>query len=250
MLSIRPISCLADNYIWVLQHGCSVIAVDPGEAPPLLDYLQQNRLELTAVLLTHRHADHVGGLPEICAAHAPAVYGPASIAGVTHPLRGGEQVRLLETDWQVIAVPGHTDEHLAYYGAGALFCGDVLFGAGCGRVFDGTPQQLHASLNKLTALPADTQVYSAHEYTLANLRFAAAVEPGNPAISQRTENERRKREQQQPTLPSTLALELATNPFLRCAAPTVIRSVHERAPEASSPEEVFTVLREWKNHFK
>lgn len=250
MLSIHPLPCLDTNYIWVLRQGRSAIAVDPGEASPLIEYLQQNDLVLTGILITHRHADHIGGLSTLCSHHAIPVYGADCIAGVTHPVNDGDSLHLLDIDWQVLSTPGHTDEHLVYYGAGMLFCGDVLFGAGCGRIFDGTPQEMHASLQKLDALPPETLIYSAHEYTLSNLRFAAEVEPDNTAIARRSAGDQAKLASGHPTLPSTLALERETNPFLRCNIPTVIHSARQHTPSSNTPIEVFTTLREWKNHFK
>lgn len=250
MLNILPLPCLDDNYIWVLRQGRQVLAVDPGDATPLLEYLQNNDLELSGILLTHRHADHVNGVPALREALAPPVYGPPSVAGVTHPVNDGDILKLLGASWQVIATPGHTHEHLAYYGAGALFCGDALFGAGCGRLFDGTPEEMHASLMRLATLPADTLVFSAHEYTLANLRFAAVVEPDNAEIKQRQLSDQVKREEKQPTLPSTIAVELATNPFLRCDAASVIESARRHNSAARTPIEVFATIRDWKNHFK
>ncbi|SFN38458.1 hydroxyacylglutathione hydrolase [Formivibrio citricus] len=250
MLSIHPLPSLETNYIWVLQQGRSAVAVDPGDAAPLVEYLQQNQLELRAILVTHRHADHTDGLPALHHAFPAPVHGPATIPGVTHPVRDGDTLRLLDRDWRVLATPGHTDEHVAYYGDGALFCGDVLFGAGCGRIFDGTPQEMYASLMKLNALPPDTLVYSAHEYTLPNLRFAAAVEPGNPVIARRIALDQEKIAHGQPTQPSALADEQATNPFLRCDVPEVIANARLHMPQAHTPTEVFAALREWKNHFK
>lgn len=249
MLNIYPLPCLENNYIWVLQRGRFAVAVDPGDPEPLIKHLKQQALELAGILLTHRHTDHIGGLPALISTFSPSVYGPAAIDGVTHPLNDGDTFRLLDIDWKTLATPGHTDEHIVYYGAGALFCGDTLFGAGCGRLFDGTAQEMYASLMKLNVLPQETLIYCAHEYTLANLRFASAVEPDNPAIAHRCTTDRTRLAAGCPTLPSTLAQEQATNPFLRCTMPTVIKTAREHVPEASTPIEIFAALREWKNHF-
>ncbi len=250
MFSISAVPCFDDNYIWVLQCGREAIAVDPGDAAPLLAHLQRKALSLTAVLITHRHADHIGGLPVLAEHCAVPVYGPASIAGVTHPVRGGDVLQLQNIAIQVLATPGHTHEHLSYLTTMALFCGDTLFGAGCGRVFDGSMEEMHASLMQLTALPPETLVCCAHEYTQSNLRFAAAVEPQNDAIAARISDTRTKRAIDQPTVPSTIGLERATNPFLRCDQPDVINAARQHTPQASTPVAIFATLRNWKNHFK
>ncbi|MDR2113155.1 MAG: hydroxyacylglutathione hydrolase, partial [Candidatus Accumulibacter sp.] len=190
MLDVTRIPALKDNYIWLLRKDAAAAVVDPGDAAPVLDVLRREGLTLSSLLITHHHLDHRGGVGDLLA-HSPSakVFGPAreSITGVTCPLRGGECVRLapLGLDLQVIAVPGHTQGHLAYYGEGCLFCGDTLFGGGCGRLFEGTPRTMFESLARLAALPDDTRVYCAHEYTEANLRFALAVEPGNRALRRR-----------------------------------------------------------------
>lgn len=247
-MEISALPCFDDNYIWLLQRGRDVVAVDPGEAAPLLDYLAQEKLNLVAILITHRHRDHIGGLPALAASCSAPVYGPAGIEGITRQLNDAECIDLLDGQFTVIATPGHTREHLCYYGEGRLFCGDTLFAGGCGRVIDDTPEILYDSLQKLAALPPDTQVCCAHEYTLANLAFAAVVEPGNTALQRRITAEAAKRAAGESTLPSTLALELQTNPFLRCTEAEVIRSV--QLPPAQAASAVFSALRTWKNHFK
>lgn len=250
MFSISVVPCFDDNYIWVLRKGREALAVDPGDAAPLLAWLENQSLHLAAILITHRHSDHVGGLP-VLAAHQPVpVYGPAGIAGVTHEAKPSSVLRLLDTDIRVLATPGHTHEHLSYLTDEALFCGDTLFGAGCGRVFDGCMADMHASLMTLAALPPETLVCCAHEYTQSNLRFASAVEPDNDVIAARISDVRTKRAIGQPTVPSTIGLELATNPFLRCDHPDVISAARQHQPDAHSAAEVFSALRNWKNHFK
>ncbi|GGP26776.1 hydroxyacylglutathione hydrolase [Silvimonas amylolytica] len=250
MFKITPIPIFDDNYIWLLQNGTAAVAVDPGSAPPLLDYLKANQLDLVAILATHHHADHVGGLAELAAAAPCPVYGPGSIAGVTNPVTDGDTIRLLDADFRIIALPGHTLDHIGYIGAGGVFCGDTLFAGGCGRLFEGTPAQMFRSLSALASLPQDTRVYCTHEYTLSNLRFARAVEPDSAPLAARIINETAKREINQPTLPSSIGLELATNPFLRADEPAVIAAAQTRDPAAQNPVSVFATLRRWKDEFR
>jgi len=258
-VELFALPAFTDNYIWVLRHAGQVAVVDPGDAAPVLDYLAKSGDRLCAVLVTHYHADHIGGIGEIIAHHPAPVYGPASenIATVTHPLHGGEHISLpaIETEFDVIPVPGHTLGHIAYYGpgigdTGAVLCGDTLFAAGCGRIFEGTPAQMHASLSKLAVLPAPTFVYCTHEYTAANLRFALAVEPDNPAIQQRSKDVAIARAAGKFTVPTQIGLELETNPFLRSDAPAVRAAATARLghPPVNALE-TFTAIREWKNHF-
>lgn len=252
MFQVVGIPVFRDNYIWLLRKGAQAVVVDPGDANPVLRLLDQQGLSLAAILITHYHMDHQGGVVELLS-HFPAeVFAPdvESIAGVTRPLGGGETINLvvLGSELQVIAVPGHTLGHLAYYGSGCLFPGDTLFGAGCGRLFEGSAAQMHASLMRLAALPDETAVYCAHEYTEANLRFAVMVEPQNPALKQRLDDVLMLRATGQWTIPSTIGVEKRTNPFLRCDEPSVIAAARRRAPTmASDPVSVFATLREWKN---
>ena len=250
---VIAIPAFRDNYIWLLRRGDNAVVVDPGDAAPVAAVLEQEGLRLAAILVTHHHADHQGGVAALVAAGQPAVYGPAaeSITGLTHPLSGGERVSIPEiaAEFRVLAVPGHTRGHLAYVSGRHLFCGDTLFGAGCGRLFEGTPAQMAASLAAIAALPDATEVHCAHEYTEMNLRFAAAVEPDNPAVRQRIAAARELREQGLATVPSTLALEKATNPFLRCAEAAVIAAAAARGGNAMDPVSVFATLRAWRNDF-
>ena len=255
MIEILALPAFKDNYIWLLRKGRSAVLVDPGEAAPARLALQREGLQLAAILVTHKHADHQGGIAELLAESGAdvAVYGPAdeSITGLTHPLRGGEELHLaaLGADFRVLAVPGHTLEHLAYYGAGCLFSGDTLFTGGCGRLFEGTPAQMHASLASLAALPPETQVYCAHEYTEANLRFALAVEPDNAALRARYAAVVEQRRNGVATVPEELVLELATNPFLRTAQPAVRAAARAHDAQADDEVSVFAALRAWKNSF-
>jgi hydroxyacylglutathione hydrolase len=253
MFDVIRIPAFKDNYIWLLRKGASALVVDPGDACPVLEVLAREGLTLESILVTHHHADHQGGVAGLLT-HFPAkVFGPAaeSITALTQPLRGGETIRLefLGVDFEIIAVPGHTLGHIAYYGSGSLFCGDTLFGAGCGRLFEGSPAQMHDSLTRLAALPDRTAVYCAHEYTEANLRFALAVEPGNSDLLKRVDEVAVARTRGWATVPSTIALEKATNPFLRCTEPEIVASAQRRVAQAKDALEVFTVLREWKNGF-
>jgi len=247
MITISPLPAFTDNYLWLLQDSvqkrCAV--VDPGDAAPVLGWLDKHSdWQLTDILITHHHGDHTGGVKRLKQASGARVFGPANenIPACDNALNGGEVIKVLGLTFQIIAVPGHTLGHIAYYHADKqnplLFCGDTLFAAGCGRVFEGTLEQMHKSLMQLSTLPDNTQIYCAHEYTLNNLRFAAAAEADNPHIQQRLAKVIALREQGGISLPSTMAIERLTNPFLRC------HTIKNKSPEA-----VFAELRTWKDKF-
>lgn len=256
MLTLHPVPAFNDNYLWLLHDQQQAWVVDPGDAAPVQAYLQQHGLTLAGILLTHHHHDHIDGVAELRQIWNCPVFGPA-FEELPEPLQrvaGGETLQLLGLNVQVLPVPGHTSGHVAYFAevpgqAPLLFCGDTLFSAGCGRLFEGTPAQMHQSLQSLAALPDATRVCCAHEYTLSNLRFAQAVEPGNPDVTQHLAHCQALRAQGQPTLPSTVAQEKRINPFLRCQVPEVQAMARSQAPQAHTPLEVFTALREWKNRF-
>lgn len=250
-MQIEPLLAFEDNYIWALVENGQVVVVDPGEAAPVERYLEKVGTRLTAILVTHRHGDHTGGIAELVTRHVVPVYGPMREAAevVTHPLVDGDRVTVLGMEFAVIDVPGHTLGHIAYYARDVgLFCGDTLFGAGCGRVFEGTLAQMHASLARLAALPPDTRIYSAHEYTQSCLRFAKTVEPDNAAIDARIARVAAMRALGKPSVPSTLAEELATNPFLRWDAPAVRNAAAARLgrPPANDAE-TFGAIRLWRD---
>jgi hydroxyacylglutathione hydrolase len=251
MFDITAIPAFKDNYIWLLQRGDQAFVVDPGDAGPVIRHLEQAGLSLAGILITHHHADHQGGVAALLERYRPLVYAPEieSITGRTHPLNGGESIDVLGQEVAVLAVPGHTLGHLAYRAGDALFCGDTLFGAGCGRLFEGTPAQMADSLGRIATLPDETRIFCAHEYTEMNLRFALAVEPDNPAIHHRVAAVAAKRALGQPSVPSTLAEERATNPFLRCEVPSVIAAARAHAAVDDQKVAVFAAIRAWRNVF-
>ena len=256
-MNLIPLPAFQDNYLWLLQDGKRAIVVDPGDASPVLAGLRQASAQLEAILVTHHHMDHTGGVAALREATGATVYGPQDepIPAPCLPVHDGMVVTTLDLPFEVIAVPGHTAGHVAYYCADAggsplLFCGDTLFSGGCGRLFEGTPAQMLASLQRLAALPDETRVCCAHEYTLSNLRFAREVEPDNPHLAHYTQHCEELRARGLPTLPSTVAQERAINPFLRTREPAVVRAARARGADAGSEVGVFTALREWKNSYR
>jgi hydroxyacylglutathione hydrolase len=264
-LTVRCVPAFSDNYLWLI-HGqaeaaSQVVAVDPGDAAPLLRVLDEHQLRLAAILVTHHHADHIGGMarllatPSVLTSPSIPVFGPAKeqIPGRTHAVGAKDRVDLprLGLHFEVLDVPGHTAGHVAYAGHGALFCGDTLFSGGCGRLFEGTAAQMLHSLDCIAHLPSTTQVYCAHEYTAANLRFAQVVEPHNQALSDYAREVDARRAIGEATIPTTLARELAINPFLRTRDRRIQAIAAAHAGRALIDEvDTFAVIRQWKNEFR
>ena len=253
---IEPIAAFTDNYIWCLHDDTTAWVVDPGDATPVLTFLSANELALQGILITHHHHDHTGGIGALRQAFPDlTIYGPQNpaIVGLDKQLAEGGVVDVFGYSFSVYEIPGHTLDHIAYYAADTdpptLFCGDTLFAAGCGRMFEGTPPQMLASLEKLAQLPAATAVYCGHEYTVANLRFAQAVEPDNNAVRERATHAAAQRAEQRPTLPSNIGLELTTNPFLRCQISSVRAAARQQGLENENPAAVFAAIRRWKDQF-
>ncbi len=256
-LIVKPILAFSDNYIWLLYDPQSrqACVVDPGDAEPVLATLKDMNLTLSSILITHHHFDHVGGLEALLKEYSPRVFGPRNpeISGLSDTVGARDTVSVLGTEFEVMEVPGHTLDHIAYFQPGEvplLFCGDTLFAGGCGRVFEGTPPMMYQSLQSLAVLPPTTRVYCAHEYTMANLGFAHAVEPDNKALRQRIAAAEKTRARNEPTVPSNIALELATNPFLRCADVQLRASLAAQGKlEGEDSADVFATVRAWKDSF-
>jgi hydroxyacylglutathione hydrolase len=252
MLTLIPLPAFEDNYIWVWHDDRHAVAVDPGDPAPLIAFLDAHQLALTAVLITHHHRDHTGGNDTLRQRYGCAIYAPDNprIPEVTHVLHGGDTLDLAEPGlhFEVLATPGHTLDHISYVGHGCLFCGDTVFGCGCGKLFEGSPAMMAASLDAILALPDTTRVCCAHEYTLSNIDFAKTIDGDNPALLERERADRALRAHNRPTLPSTLALEKATNPFLRFHDPDMTafaaRYLNRTHPR---PDEVFGAIRAAKD---
>ncbi len=256
---ITRIPAFSDNYLWLVDNGQKALTVDPGDAAPIIAQLEEKNLTLEYILTTHHHPDHTGGVDELIERYQPIVVGPDSqyIPQVTRVVKDGEEIELLGLSLQVIAVPGHTLDHIAYFidapnpfGYPVLFSGDTLFAGGCGRVFEGTFQQMRGSLDKLKQLPDDTRIHCAHEYTQANINFALAVEPDNLSLQKRAEDVAVLRKAGIPTVPSELAIEKETNPFLRYDQAPIIQIAQQRENKKNlNEDDVFSSIRQWKDNF-
>jgi hydroxyacylglutathione hydrolase len=254
-MELLALPAFTDNYVWMLIQGAEALVVDPGEASAVTQALEARGLRLSAILVTHHHGDHVDGLDALRRVLKGPVWGPddARLAGLVEPVHDGEVLSWAGLSISAIGVPGHTSSHLAFNVSGTpplLFCGDTLFSGGCGRLFEGTPAQMHDSLQRLLALAPDTRVCCAHEYTLSNLRFALAADPDNPALQAHYRHTETERARGRPSLPSTLALERQINPFLRCTEPALVASGLAHGAASPRPDDVFAALRAWKNDFR
>lgn len=256
-MKLIALPAFTDNYIWMLHNGRQALVVDPGESAPVEHALDTHGLVLAGILVTHHHGDHVGGIQALRDRLDGPVYGPAreDIPEPYRPLKDGDSVELLGCRFEVIDVPGHTAGHIAFFHQPAddtpiLFCGDTLFSGGCGRLFEGTPAQMHSSLSRLASLPGDTRVCCAHEYTLSNLKFARAVEPHNDALQRYTVRCEELRARQLPTLPSSIDTERRINPFMRCDQPEVVESALAQGAPSRDETDVLAALRQWKNNFR
>ncbi|PIQ43685.1 MAG: hydroxyacylglutathione hydrolase [Gammaproteobacteria bacterium CG11_big_fil_rev_8_21_14_0_20_46_22] len=252
-MDIKAIKAFKGNYIWAMTQEGKAVVVDPGDAKPVFDFLDFHALSLQAILITHHHNDHTGGILALQSAFPGiAVYGPNNhdIKGITHPVLEGDSLSVLNKTFKVIEVPGHTLDHIAYLNAEIVFCGDTLFSAGCGRLFEGSYEQLRVSLNRLKALPEHTQLYPTHEYTLSNLAFATFIEPENKLIQQHIAHCQALRAKDLPTLPTTVELEKKINPFLRTDQASVIQKACELGASSTDALAIFTALRAAKNDYK
>ena len=254
MINIEPIKAFNDNYIWLATTNEGSIVIDPGEAHKTIKYLKENDLNLDAILITHHHFDHTGGIEDMLKFRNVDVYGPVNnIPSINKQLRDGDLFSVIGIDFKIIEIPGHTLDHIAFFsennGNPVLFCGDTLFSSGCGRVFEGTFEQMHKSILKLKSLPANTKIYSGHEYTQSNLKFAMEVEPLNQKLISRYNDVQDLLYKGIPTLPTTLELELEVNPFLRCQVREVQNSVVKQFNTSNHEDEIFKALRQWKDNF-
>ena len=256
-MKLIPLPAFDDNYIWLFHDGKRALVVDPGDAQPVLAALQSESLQLQGILVTHHHHDHTGGVEVLRDTTGAGVFGPANerMPEPLQRLRGGDTVELLDLAFQVLDVPGHTAGHIAYFceisgQAPVLFCGDTMFSGGCGRLFEGTAQQMQASLTLLAELPGATRVCCAHEYTLSNLKFAVEVEPDNPQLLAYQSQCQAVRGQGLPTVPSTIEIERQINPFLRSEQPTILASARRFDAEGLVHNGAFSTLRQWKNQYR
>ncbi|MBL8298132.1 MAG: hydroxyacylglutathione hydrolase [Rhodanobacteraceae bacterium] len=252
-MHLEPIPAFDDNYLWLAHDGSNAVIVDPGNADAVVDTLNRLNLRLRAILITHHHSDHIGGVAALSAQHAVDVFAPddARIPGATQRIGGGDIVDLAMPSLRlhVVSLPGHTRSHIGYHGGGVLFCGDTLFSVGCGRLFEGSAAQMLASLDTLAALPPETLVCCAHEYTWSNCAYAASIDPDNLSLRTRAAEVGRLRAARQPSLPSTIAQERATNPFLRVDEPSLVAWGERQGIPARARIDRFAALRRGKDQF-
>ena len=254
MIKIESIEAFTDNYIWLVTTNEGSIVIDPGESSNVINYLDNNQLDLKAIFITHHHFDHTGGIDEITSYYPVNVFGPINnVETINKRLKDGDRVSIIGIDFEIIEIPGHTLDHIAYFsennGNPILFCGDTLFAAGCGRVFEGTFEQMYESIIKLKNLPINTKIYCGHEYTLSNLEFAKEAEPFNQDTLSRYNNVLKLREKRTPSIPSLLSTELKTNPFLRCDNKEVQENISTKFKTIKESKEIFKALRLWKDNF-
>ena len=247
MINIEPIKAFNDNYIWLATTNEGSIVIDPGEAHKTIKYLKGNDLNLEAILITHHHFDHTGGIEDMLKFKSVDVYGPVNnIPSINKQLRDGDLFSVIGIDFKIIEIPGHTLDHIAFFsennGKPILFCGDTIFSSGCGRVFEGTFEQMHESVLKLKSLPVNTKIYAGHEYTQSNLQFAMEVEPLNQKLISRYNDVQNLISTGKPTLPSTLELELEVNPFLRCQTNEVQNSVIKKFNTSNHEDEILSLI--------
>ncbi len=254
-LHLEPLPALSDNYIWLLADARGqAVVVDPGEDAPVEAALARKNLRLRAILLTHHHPDHTAGAAALRERHGATVFAPEDerITDVDRRVHEGDTVALEApaVHFEVWVVPGHTRSHVAFVGEGLLFCGDTLFSLGCGRLFEGSPRQMLASLDRLATLPDDTRVCCGHEYTLSNAAFASQVEPDNPILSDRIQSARQALRHGHASVPSRMAEERAANPFLRVDSEAVVRWVNEHEGAGHDRTSRFAALRAAKDRFR
>lgn len=260
MISINPIPAFRDNYLWLLDDGQRAVVVDPGDAVAVHNYLKKHNLDLEAILVTHHHSDHTAGIAQLKNQYQCTVYGPKNdvVDNLDYRCCEGQTIAIasMPAKFEVIEVPGHTLGHIAFFlpsnqlSDNLLFCGDTLFSGGCGRLFEGTAAQMLNSLQKIMSLPDNTQIYPAHEYTLSNLNFAIKIDPNNSDLKRYREQVTNKRDNNMPTLPTTLLLEKKINPFLRTQSPAIIDAIEKQVNQSDlSPEELFKAVRTWKDKF-
>ena len=254
MLSVEPIKAFTDNYIWLVSTNEGSIVIDPGESKSIQKLIDNKTIDLKGILITHHHYDHTNGLSELVKKNELEVYGPVNnIDGINHRLNDKDKISIIGIDFDVISIPGHTLDHIGFYSANAsnpiLFCGDTLFAGGCGRIFEGTYEQMFHALKKITKLPTNTNIYCGHEYTLSNLKFALEADDTNKELIEEFKKVENKINSNIPSLPTTLDKELKVNPFLRCDNINIQNKIIEKFKVSNSELEVFTALRKWKDNF-